>query len=117
MVAVPVISPECASDSPGGMLPPATCQLPVRLDLRASFAEYDVPTVAVAVRDVAITGLAGGAGTNSRRFGEPTRSVTFPVVAFATSLARTWDGVRPGAASRISATAPVTCGVAIDVPL
>ena len=31
-------------------------------------------------------------------------------------ILRTWAGVRPGLTLRMSATTPVTCGAAIEVP-
>jgi hypothetical protein len=40
-----------------------------------------------------------------------------PLTAFATRLSRTLAGVAVGFADRISAAAPATCGVAIEVPL
>ena len=42
---------------------------------------------------------------------------TIPVVALLMSAVATEAGVAAGFVSRYSAAAPVTCGVAIDVPL
>lgn len=52
------------------------------------------------------------------RLGDPVPAlVTTPVVAAEVSALATWAGVYVGCAARISAAAPTTCGVAIDVPL
>src|SRR4029453_16937620 len=54
----------------------------------------------------------------SSLFGEPLPGlVTLPAVASATMASRTWAGVRAGLFARYSAATPVTCGVAIEVPL
>lgn len=55
--------------------------------------------------------------TYSRRFGEPVPGLpTTPVVAAVVSAEETCAGVAVLFAARYSAAAPVTCGVAIDVP-
>src|SRR4051794_12954233 len=52
------------------------------------------------------------------RFGEPEPGLlTTPDVALPFSADATCAGVADGLAARYSAAAPVTCGVAIDVPL
>src|SRR5215470_5201799 len=70
-----------------------------------------------------VTGAQPGGGgvpapTNSRRFGEPVPGLTMWLRVASLNI---WDatcaGVRVGLAPRMSAAAPVTCGVAIDVPL
>merc|ERR1719296_61481 len=69
--------------------------------------------------------LTGGAGvgtsekpTFSSRFGSPLRvSPRMPGVARSRSVWRTFAGVSEGVSSRISATAPATSGVAMEVPL
>src|SRR5438046_1951960 len=64
----------------------------------------------------------GGGGlpppTKSRAFGEPVPGffTTF-LVALLTSVSRTCAGVKDGFAESTRAEAPVTCGVAIEVPL
>src|SRR5262249_31992209 len=56
--------------------------------------------------------------TKSSRFGEPVPGlVTTPVVALLTSESRTCCGVNDGFWASTRAAAPVTCGVAIEVPL
>src|SRR6266545_3364468 len=52
------------------------------------------------------------------RFGEPVPGLpTAPVVALFTIVSRTCCGLNDVLPARISAAAPATCGVAIDVPL
>src|SRR3954449_3770799 len=54
----------------------------------------------------------------SRRFGEPVPAlVTTPLVAWPVSAEATVAGDAPGLVCRYRAAAPVTCGVAIEVPL
>src|SRR5690606_31708954 len=58
------------------------------------------------------------AGVESRRLGEPEPGlVARPVVAAALTAEDTWDGDAEGLPCRYSATAPATCGDAIEVPL
>ena len=64
--------------------------------------------------------LAGGVPltTKSSLFGEPVPGLVMtPLVALLTSESRTCCGVNDGFCASTSAAAPVTCGVAIDVPL
>src|SRR3954447_11695375 len=74
----------------------------------------------VTIPHVAAMGVAAAARfvTFSSLFGEPVPAlVTLPVRALATRASRTRAGVAVGLADRYRAAAPVTCGVAIEVPL
>src|SRR5439155_4196684 len=56
--------------------------------------------------------------TKSRAFGEPVPGLfTTPMVALLTSALPTCAGVKDGFAASTRAESPVTCGVAIEVPL
>ena len=50
-------------------------------------------------------------------FGSPQQILSRPIDAFALIASQTWAGVSSGAPWRISAAAPATCGLAIEVPL
>ena len=76
----------------------------------------------VVVAGGVVTGARGATGaggaTSSSAVGEPgPASATAPGTALLTSASRTCCGVRFGFAASSSAAAPVTCGVAIEVPL
>jgi len=70
-----------------------------------------------------LSGLARGRGetkvvvTNNSLFGDPLpASETLPGVAAAKRAAVTWAGVALGFCPKNTAAAPLTCGVAMDVP-
>jgi hypothetical protein len=92
VVGVPEMMPAAESLSPAGRVPAARLQVPRRDVVSDSLPVYARRRFAVSLA-VTMPGALAGAGMNSSRFGEPSRSVTLPVVALATRKLRTCAGV------------------------
>src|SRR5436305_2979902 len=86
--------------------------------VRRSGTGRSVPLVGFQHGGGTTTGGAGGGAVYSSRFGVPGSGLVMrPADARSVSVAATCAGASPGFAARISAAAPATCGVAIEVPL
>src|SRR4051794_18301459 len=99
-----------------------TCTALATVCLARTAMLVPLATRAQAAEAAAVLDEAGAAVLSqpvySSLFGEPVPAdLTTPLSALVTSASRTWAGVQAGWAPSTSATAPATCGLAIEVPL